>query len=143
MKTSRYIYKVKNSYQIRKRIDGKLQHFATFRNYDDAVMEVELYEFCGWDWDLIMEVNDMEGKKSEEVVVRLLPHSYTKLRPGDLVTTSSSKKDYDGLTHRYSSKRMLRIRILAEHMDTDEQGTFTYDTWRVIKIMGEVIDEDF
>lgn len=141
MKTSRYIYKVKDSYQIRKRVDGNLEHYGTFKSYDDAVMEVELYEYCGWDWDLINEIDNMEGKEAEEVVIRLLPHSYTRLKIGDLVTTSSSKKDYDGLVHRYSSKRMMRVKILAEHIDTDEQGTFTYNTWRVIKVLGELRDD--
>ena len=43
--------KSRRVWQIRKRINGKCEIFGQFKNYDDAVDEVELLKEVNWDWE--------------------------------------------------------------------------------------------
>lgn len=54
-KKPKYIIWLKNRrvWQIRKWINGKYEIFGQFKNYDDAVEEVELLKEVNWDWEAL------------------------------------------------------------------------------------------
>lgn len=59
-----YIYIIPNgSFMIQKKINGKIYHFGTFKEYDDAVDERDLLKTNQWDWDLICEEDERDDGK--------------------------------------------------------------------------------
>lgn len=50
-----YIYKVKNGYQIQKRIGDKMVHYGYFKTLKEAEEELKILIKNDWEWDRIVE----------------------------------------------------------------------------------------
>ena len=61
--TPQYIVKRNGKYEIRKVINGKLEHFGVFNSLEDAKDEVTFLKKCGWDYDNMESIDDTVNDK--------------------------------------------------------------------------------
>lgn len=59
-----HIVKRNGKYEIRKVINGKLEHFGSFNNLEDAKEEVIFLKKCGWDYDNMESIDDTVNDES-------------------------------------------------------------------------------
>ena len=52
----KYVYKSKNGFEIRKRIDERVEYFGRFNDLETAIDELEVCQECNWDIDLMVEL---------------------------------------------------------------------------------------
>ena len=67
---NRYIYTCKHpngtSYVIQKMINGKIQHYGTYRNLQDAREERDFLESIDWDYSNMDTVESLEYQENKE-----------------------------------------------------------------------------
>lgn len=63
-----HIYKHPNitSYAIQKKIDGKIQHYGTYHNLQDAREERDFLESIDWDYSNMETVESLEYQENKE-----------------------------------------------------------------------------
>ena len=94
-------------WEVRKIIGGECLHMGTFKKYEEAEKEVEIYKQCGWDLDAICSgLDDTVDGETQFLKDKLAGSFYQKYPQGrnDIFLVMNSKK-YDKIydkTHKVS-----------------------------------------